>query len=186
MNTRDMLETSPIITAVKDEGGLEKSFETESAITFILYGNVCNIQEIVKRVKDRGKTAIVHLDLIAGLNSREIAVDFIKNSTLADGIISTKPMLVKHAIEQGLYGVFRAFIIDSIALSTTKKQLEIFRPDFLEVMPGVIPRVLKELGQYANVPIIAGGLLADKKDIMSAFQAGADAVSTTNQELWFV
>ena len=38
----------------------------------------------------RGKTVIVHLDLISGCPERKIAVTFIRNTTDADGIISTK------------------------------------------------------------------------------------------------
>jgi len=34
------------------------------------------------------------------------------------------------------------------------------------------------------VPIIAGGLIQTKKDIMESISAGAMAISTTKQELW--
>lgn len=184
MKTRDLLEMSPVIAAVKEESRLEAALATECAMIFILFGNVCNIVEIVKRVKESGKLAIVHLDLVAGLSAKEVSVDFVKNNTEADGIISTKPVLVKHAMEVGLYGVCRTFIIDSIALSNLKKQLDVFKPDFVEVMPGIMPRVLEEMRSYTDVPIIAGGLLRDKRDILAAFDAGADAVSTTNPGLW--
>jgi glycerol-3-phosphate responsive antiterminator len=53
-------------------------------------------------------------------------------------------------------------------------------------MPGVMPKILKVIREYTNMPLIAGGLLSDKKDVMAAFAAGADAVSTTRQELWYV
>ena len=112
-------------------------------------------------------------------------MDFIRQNTEADGIISTKPMLVKRAVELDLIGVQRTFIIDSMAMSTTKKQIDTFRPDLVEVMPGIMPRVLKEIRSYTDIPIIAGGLISDKKDIMAAFSAGADAISTTKEDLWF-
>lgn len=53
------------------------------------------------------------------------------------------------------------------------------------MMPGIIPKVLKEIRGYTDIPIIAGGLISDKKDIMAAFAAGADAISTTKEDLWF-
>lgn len=34
---------------------------------------------------------MVHVDLIGGLSPREIAVEYLKNNTDADGIITTKP-----------------------------------------------------------------------------------------------
>ena len=184
MKAIELLETSPVIAAVKDKG-LRKCFESECRVVFVLYGNICNIGGIVKQIQDHGKLAIVHVDLTAGLNAKEVAVDFIKQTTSADGIISTKPLLVKRAVELGLYGVQRTFMIDSMAVSTMKKQIDTFHPDLVEVMPGVIPKVLKEIRKYTEIPIIAGGLISDKKDIMAAFSAGADAISTTKEELWF-
>ncbi len=185
MKAIELLEASPVIAAVKDENGLKRCFESECQVVFILYGNVCNIENIVRQVKEKGKIAMVHVDLTAGLSSKEVAVDFIKQNTLADGVISTKPLLVKRALELGLYGIQRTFLIDSMAMSTTKKQIDTFHPDLVEVMPGIIPKVLKEIRAYTDIPIIAGGLISDKKDIMAAFSAGADAISTTKEELWF-
>lgn len=185
MKVIDLVEASPVIAAVKDDNGLKRCFDTECQVVFILYGNICTIGGIVHEIKEHGKIAIVHADLAAGLSSREIAVDFIQQNTEADGIISTKPMLVKRAVELDLIGVQRTFIIDSMAMSTTKKQIDTFRPDLVEVMPGIMPRVLKEIRSYTDIPIIAGGLISDKKDIIAAFSAGADAISTTKEDLWF-
>ena len=185
MRAIDLVETSPVIAAVKDDNGLKRCFDSECQVVFILYGNICTIGGIVQEIKEHGQVAIVHADLTAGLSSREIAVDFIQQNTEADGIISTKPLLVKRAVELGLIGVQRTFIIDSMAMSTTKKQIDTFRPDLVEVMPGIMPRVLKEIRSYTDIPIIAGGLISDKKDIMAAFSAGADAISTTKEDLWF-
>ena len=181
---RDLFEISPIITAVKDEQGLEKALKTESPVVFLLFGNICNITGLVDQVKNSGKIAIVHVDLIQGLSSKEVAVDFIHQNTRADGIISTKAPLVRHAMDLGMIGGQRTFLIDSMALETTKKQLLTFQPDFMELMPGVMPKILKTVRGYTEIPLVAGGLISDKKDILAAFDAGGDAVSTTREELW--
>ena len=180
----EILVESPVIAAIKDERGLGECLKTECQVVFILFGNVCNIGDIVKRVKDGGKRAIVHMDLVNGLSSKEISVDFIKNTTQADGIISTKPMIVKRAKELGLLTIQRFFIIDSIALENSKRQIEIYHPDCVEIMPGIMPKILKDIRAFVNVPVIAGGLLTDKKDVMGALSAVADAISTTNENLW--
>ena len=180
---RDLFEISPIITAVKDEQGLEKALKTESPVVFLLFGNICNITGLVDQVKNSGKIAIVHVDLIQGLSSKEVAVDFIHQNTRADGIISTKAPLVRHAMDLGMIGGQRTFLIDSMALETTKKQLLTFQPDFMELMPGVMPKILKTVRGYTEIPLVAGGLISDKKDILAAFDAGVDAVSTTREEL---
>ena len=184
MKAIELLESSPVIAAVKDENGLLKAFESECQVVFILYGNICNIDGIVEKVKERGKIAIVHADLTAGLNAKDIAVDFIRENTRADGIISTKPLLVKRAVDLGLFGIQRTFIIDTMAMTTTKKQIDTFHPDLVEVMPGIMPRILKEIRGYTDIPLIAGGLISDKKDVMAALSAGADGISTTNEGLW--
>ena len=181
---RDLFEISPIITAVKDEQGLEKALKTESPVLFLLFGNICNITGLVDQVKNSGKIAIVNVDLIQGLSSKEVAVDFIHQNTRADGIISTKAPLVRHAMDLGMIGGQRTFLIDSMALETTKKQLLTFQPDFMELMPGVMPKILKTVRGYTEIPLVAGGLISDKKDILAAFDAGVDAVSTTREELW--
>ncbi|MDO5417578.1 MAG: glycerol-3-phosphate responsive antiterminator [Lachnospiraceae bacterium] len=186
MKLEDIFEDSPVITAVKDEAGLLHALETDSRVVFILFGNICSIPQIVERVKARGKLAFVHVDLITGFSAKEIVVEFIKENTSADGIISTRPALVKRAMELGLLGGLRAFLIDSIALENTRRQLAAFQPDFMEIMPGVIPKVFRQIRGDTSVLLVAGGLMSDKPDIMAAFQAGADAVSTTKEELWAV
>ena len=64
-----------------------------------------------------------------------------------------------------------------------KKQIELFRPDAVEIMPGVMPKILKIMREYTDIPLIAGGLLSDKKDVMAAFEAGVDAISATNEDV---
>ncbi len=104
---REIIEDCPVIATVKDMESLENSFETDSQIIFILFGDICNISEIVERVKAEGRIAMVHLDLVSGFDGREIAVDFIRHNTRADGIISTKTAQINRAKELGLYAVHR-------------------------------------------------------------------------------
>ncbi len=182
----DAMDECPIIAAVKDMNGLSRCMESDSNIIFVLFGDVCNISHIVKTIKDTGRIVIVHIDLINGLSSKEVAVDFIKNNTEADGIISTKVGLIKRAKELGLYTILRFFIIDSMAFENIRKQSELVRPDYIEVLPGVMPKVINKIKQISSVPIIAGGLISDKDDVLSALSGGAVSISTTNHEVWFM
>ena len=101
----DALEVSPVIAAVKDDEGVDACLKSESQVVFILYGDICTIPEIVSKVKAAGKLAVVHLDLIHGLASKNIAADFIKKYTEADGVISTKPTIIHRAKELGMLTV---------------------------------------------------------------------------------
>lgn len=183
----DAMEESPVIAAVKDFEGLEKCCRIEEIrVVFILFGDVCNIDEIVRKVREKGEIAMVHIDLISGLGSKEIAVDFIKKHTEANGIISTKPLLVKRAKELGLYTILRFFIIDSMAFENISKQCHLVKADFIEILPGVMPKIIKKICKMGNIPVIAGGLVMDKEDVMAALSAGAISVSTTNQDVWLM
>lgn len=182
---REKLEDCPVIAAVKDEEGLQACLETDCGIVFILYGDIMNIADIVEQVKGKNKLAMVHMDLIAGLGSREVSVDFIHKTTRADGIISTKPALIRRAKELKLYTVMRFFVIDSMAVENIHRQCEQARPDCIEVLPGVMPKVIKRIVSAVREPVIAGGLLTNKEDVMAALDAGAVSISTTNKSLWY-
>ena len=86
----------------------------------------------------------------------------------------------------GLLTVQRAFILDSLSLTSLSGQLEQGKPDFVEILPGIMPRVIAEISARTQVPVIAGGLLRDKADVMAAMRAGAAAVSTSAPGLWDV
>ena len=180
------MDECPIIAAIKDMDGLSRCLESDSNIIFVLFGDICNISHIVKTIKDTGRIVIVHIDLINGLSSKEVSVDFIKNNTEADGIISTKVGLIKRAKELGLYTILRFFIIDSMAFENIRKQSEQVKPDYIEILPGVMPKIISKIKDISSVPIIAGGLISDKDDVLSALSGGAVSISTTNQEVWFM
>jgi glycerol-3-phosphate responsive antiterminator len=185
----ELVEDNPIIAAVKDDEGLKLSLTSESSVIFILYGDICSIPDIVKRVHDAGRTSMVHVDLINGLSSRDIALDFIKTNTVADGVITTKSALIPHAKELGLNTVLRYFVLDSIALINMEKGARpgMPQPDFLEFLPGIIlPEMIRKINSISRVPVIAGGLISDKAGVMNALSNGAVAVSSTNPKVWFL
>ena len=183
---RIILEDCPVIAAVKDETGLKECLYSESQIIFLLFGDICSVGRYVEIAKSAGKMVFVHMDLINGLGNKEVAVDFIREHTGVDGIISTKPQLVKRAKELGLFGILRIFVIDSMAFGNIEKQCASLVPDAVEILPGLMPKIIKKLCSTVNVPIIAGGLISDKEDVMNALNAGAVAISVTNQRVWFM
>lgn len=182
---REQLEDCPIIAAVKDEAGLRECLETDCGIVFVLYGDIMNIASIVEQIKEKRKLAMVHMDLIAGLGSREISVDYIRSATRADGILSTKPALVRRGAELQLYTVMRFFVLDSMSLENIHRQCEQARPDCIEILPGVMPKIIRRVAGSVRQPVIAGGLITDKEDVMAALKAGAVSISTTRRELWY-
>lgn len=184
MKILNMLLDSPVIAAVKDEAGFYAALRSNVSVIFLLYGDLLSIGGLTKQIRESGKVAFVHLDLIDGLAPREITVDYIATNTCADGIISTKQQLLRRAHALGLYTIQRFFLLDSIALSNMEKSLEKYRPDFIEVLPGAMPKMIGIISKKLNCNIIASGLLSDKEDVMLALSAGALAISTTKSAIW--
>lgn len=183
----DLFAANPVIAAVKDMDGLRKCCRLEDIrVVFILFGDICNIHNIVRQIKDAGKMAVVHVDLITGLSSKEISADYVKIHTEADGIISTKPTLIRRAKELSLFTVMRYFLIDSMALQNIMYQQANVRPDVIEILPGVMPKIIRKICDSSRIPIIAGGLITDRESILEALEAGAICVSSTNQNVWLM
>jgi glycerol uptake operon antiterminator len=180
----DSTEGKPIIAGVKNDEWLQAAKESECEIVYILYGNICTIQDIVHQVKEKGKMAVVHVDLITGLSTKDVSVDFIAQYTEADGIISTKPFLIKRANELGLFTVQRFFMIDAITYTNIKKHVKENNPDIVEIMPAGLTKMIRYVYEQVNKPLVASGLVLDEEDVMGALKAGAIAISTTNQAMW--
>ena len=181
---QELLVDSPIIAAVKGFAELEKALDSDCQVIFLLSGTLLNIEELVRRVHERGKVCFVHIDLIEGLSNREIAVDCIAKMSRPDGIISTRAPFIHRAQQLGLIAIQRVFLLDSMSLQNILSQMDTLRPDYIEVLPGVIPSVIQEITEKTTTPLIAGGLIRSKQDVYQALQSGAVAVSTSCQAVW--
>ena len=186
----ETIEAAPVVAAIKDDTGAAMRFTSDVDAVFILYGDICTIADIVAKVKEAGKTAMVHMDLITGLSPKDISTDFIRKYTLADGIITTKGNLISHAKEIGLATVLRYFVLDSMALINIERQSHQNRetqPDMIEILPGIIvPKMIRKICAMSRVPVICGGLIQEKEDVMHALASGAAAISTTCPDVWFM
>lgn len=179
----DLLEQSPVIPAVKAEAALPCALACESRVLFLLGGDLLTIRRWISMVHEAGKLAVVHIDLVGGLAPKEVAVDWLQQQG-ADGIISTRPHLIRRGRELGMLTVLRVFAIDSKAVSNLGKETGMGMPDLIEVLPGTIYKVIARLSRELPVPLIAGGLLADKADVTAALSAGALCVSASDPQLW--
>ena len=127
------LENTPVIPAVKTPEELPAALRAEGGVVFLLCGDILNIGELIARVHAANRRAVVHADLVAGLAPREIAVDFLRCCG-ADGIISTRPLLIRRGRELGLLTVLRAFVIDSKAIESLAREAESAAPDVVEML----------------------------------------------------
>ena len=183
-NVKELLYDSPVIAAVKDDSGLQLALESACQVVFLLYGSIVTIDSLVQQVRAHNKVCFVHIDLVDGLSNREIAVDGLYKLCQPDGIISTKASQIRRAQQLGMFGVQRVFLLDSMSLENMLEQMDSVRADFIEVLPGVMPIVIEEIAGRCRVPLIAGGLIRNKKEVIQAIDAGVIAVSTSCRDVW--
>lgn len=183
MNIRELLEDNPVIAAVKNEVQLQKALDSNACIIFVLFGDIMSIKKISETIKSKNKIGILHLDLVEGLNNKEIVIKFVKESTKFDGIISTKSQMVKMAKAHNLIAIQRVFLYDSISLENVKKHMT-NDCDAIEVLPGIMPKVIRIITNCSVKPIIAGGLISEKEEVIQALNNGATCVSTTKENIW--
>ena len=179
----EKLELCPIISAVH-ESQFSDALLSPSEVVFLLEGDVMSVAEKIDIAHKSGKAIFVHIDLMKGIGKDKCGVKFLANLG-ADGIISTRAPLIKNAKEIGVLAVQRYFALDSQGLESIKEMIASAKPDFVEIMPGVIEKVIKK---FANdkIPVIAGGLLETKMEVTAALNSGALAVSTGKKDLWYL
>lgn len=182
----DAVSGNPIIAAIRDKEGLKACLDMpDLCVVFVLYGSVDTVEEIVARIHQMGKMVFVHMDMITGLSGKEDAVSFIAKYTKADGIISTRMEQIRRAKELDLSTVYRVFMLDSKVLHNISANHHIKEyADVVEILPGQMPKIIHLLHRQLPVPVVAGGLIAEKEDVLAALDAGAIAISSTNQEVW--
>lgn len=177
----DILEKSPIIAAT-DQAGWEAALASDAEIIFHLNANIMTITDELRAAKSKNKLVFVHIDLADGIGRDKTGICWLADSGV-DGIISTRTSLIRNAKERGLITVQRFFVLDSKGMHSISETIENTKPDLIEIMPGVIPKALK-LFSRKNIPVIAGGLIETKAEVMSALSSGALAVSTGKKDLW--
>lgn len=180
------IEKNPIIVAINNVNQLEEAIKSPCKIVFLLTGDILNIEDIVKRLRENGKLIYVHLDLIGGFSKDIIALKYIINNIKPDGIITTKSNLVKVAKHLNIFTIQRLFLLDSLALVSGINSIKSIRPDAVEILPGIMPKIIEEIRLETRIPIIAGGLIRDKSDVIESLNAGAIGISTSNQAVWYM
>jgi glycerol uptake operon antiterminator len=177
----DVLECAPIIAAVQ-EGKWDDAINSPAKIIFSLRANLLSVRENIAEAHKNGKAVFIHVDLADGIGKDKVGLRFLADCGV-DGIITTRGNLVRAAKELGLLTVQRIFALDSQGIAGVNEIVGTANPDFIEIMPGVIEKIIKRFAK-GNVPVIAGGLIETKQEVTTALSAGAVAVSTGGKELW--
>lgn len=181
-----VLEENPVIAAIKGKNDLDLAINSNCPIVFILNTDIMEYTYIVEKILKANKYPFIHLDMLTGLASNPIVVDFIHEKFNGKcGVITTKNNIAEAAVQRDLRVVQRLFVIDSLSIEMNIKNIKKVNPDLVEVMPGVIPKAINKIKkEIPNINVIGGGLIETKNEIYECLKAGGIAVSTTKKELW--
>ncbi len=171
----------PAISNMKDfEKFLQSPYEFCIVMDFYV-GELAVISDMAQKYR---KKLIVHVDLIKGLSNDEYAVVYLCQNLRLEGIISTHTNAIQMAKKKKKIAIQRIFLIDQQSLDKSYRLIENSMPDYVEVLPGLMPGIITEMRNRIDIPIITGGLIATLEDICAVIEAGAVSVTTSSRELW--
>ncbi|HZG57661.1 glycerol-3-phosphate responsive antiterminator [Paenibacillus sp.] len=177
-------EGQNILPAIRSMKELERALAFPYEYLVLLDTHVGQVKPIVELMRSQGKKALLHVDLIEGLKNDEAAAEFLCQQVKPAGLVSTRASVVAKTKQNGLIAIQRLFLLDTNAVEKGYKLLERSAPDYIEVMPGVLPFMIEEVRARTGIPVIAGGLIRSAADVERAIEAGAEAVTTSNAALW--
>ncbi|GIO27942.1 glycerol-3-phosphate responsive antiterminator [Ornithinibacillus bavariensis] len=179
-----MLKLEGVLPAVRSMKEFEKVLKSPHENIIYLETRLSQLKNIANYTRKMGKKIIMHVDLIQGIKVDEYGLEYIINDVKVDGIISTRTNVISIAKKYKITVIQRLFALDSHALEHNLRLINNIQPDYIEVLPGVVPGILKEINDETGIPLIAGGLIRTEEDIQNALNGGAIAVTTSNEKLW--
>ncbi|MBQ5911329.1 MAG: glycerol-3-phosphate responsive antiterminator [Clostridia bacterium] len=179
----EYLAETPVIAAAT-ANNWQDAIESPAKVVIFCTANIMNVKDRIEECHKHGKLAFVHIDLSEGIGKDKAGVEFLAKCGI-DGIASTRGNLVKYAREQGLITIQRFFALDSKGVASIHDLTASSHPDFIEIMPGVISKIIKQVSG-GPIPVMVGGLIDTKEEVIDAINCGAVAISTSKKELWYI
>lgn len=173
-----------VLPAARTLKQFEQLLQSDFEYVVLLEVHISNLKALKSEALKHRKKLIIHADLIQGLKTDNYAADFLCNDIKPAGIISTRSNMILKAKSKGIIAIQRMFLLDTIALEKSYSLIDKTAPDFIEMLPGVIPELIHEVYERTGIPIINGGLIRTKTHVQEALAAGAVAVTTSDKKLW--
>lgn len=179
-----MDQKASVIPSARNPEQFQQALKSDSPILLVLFGDILSLPEMVKEAKDCGKGLFVHLDFIGGIGKDEVGIRFLAQMGIK-GLITTKAYLCHVIRECGMIAIQRLFLMDSESLRTGINLAVKYKPDIIEVLPGIVPAFsIERIKKETKLAVFGGGLIQSAEDVQLAFKNGIIAISTSNKELW--
>ena len=177
------IDVKNVIATTRNEKDFDTALNSSVNIIFELAPNILTLAYEVKKAHEKNKKLYIHIDFAQGIGKDKYGMRYVKELGV-DGIISTRTNMIKMAHEAGLDTVQRFFVVDSHFVDTTIETIKVSKANMIEIMPGMVSKVILRFKTRLNIPIIAGGLIETVEEAEAAFECGASAISTGTCALW--
>ncbi len=174
----------PIIASITKMEQIGAVLKSRVKRVNLMTGDIVKLGGIVRDLKQAEKEVYVHIEMVNGIGRDNSAIQYLSNTFAVDGIVSTKTNAIVAARKAGIRSIQRVFAIDTAAVESAIKMAEQSQPDEIEVMPGLMPRVIREMKLRVNRPLIVGGLIRSEEEIREMLASGADYVSIGDVRFW--
>jgi glycerol uptake operon antiterminator len=130
----------------------ERFLKSSYQIGIFLGMHIAQLKHINQMAKVNGKKMIYHVDMIHGIKGDDYATEYICQEFKPYGLISTKSSVILKAKQKGVLAVQRTFLLDTHALEKSYKLIAKTKPNYIEVLPGAMPWMIKEVFEKVNIP----------------------------------
>ena len=168
---------NPVIAVVRSAEELAEALSSRVSAIEIRSGDLASLPA--------RKSVLLYPELIAGLGRDPAAIDFLCGYARPTAIVSTKKQILQKARACGLITIFQIFMIDTQAFETGIQTARRLDCDAVEIMPGAIPHIIREVSSQLPLPVLCAGLVKTEAEIHEVLKAGAQAVATSRRPLWF-
>lgn len=181
----ERLFPSKLVAAVMEPEAIPGAIASPVSAVILRCGNILDLPSVVAVLRRGGKAVLIQADLIEGVAHDAEGIRLIAGTARPDAIITTRSHLIAAVRKEGLTAILHQFVIDNPSYQRALGYIAATRPDAFYLMPGLMPRVVRDLVSDTSVPIMAGGLIRHASEFRPVLEAGAVAVVSGTPSLWY-
>ncbi|MBS3987309.1 MAG: glycerol-3-phosphate responsive antiterminator [Erysipelothrix sp.] len=176
----DILRNQICVPVVPSMKRLEKFIESDLIVCILQDIHISLLEHMIKMLHENNKLALVHIDMVHGISSDEHGAEFLCQRLRADGVISSKTRIIETTKKNKKIAIQRMFLIDSKSIERGIETVQKSQPDIVEVMPAIAYKIIPYIKSKISMPLIGGGLLKSKEDILQGLEAGCMAFTVSD------
>lgn len=181
----ETIRTERVIAAVAEISDVALVLTAPVSTVFVLHADIRELEQAVHLLRAHGKSVFVHFDMVEGVASNAAGLEHLVSLFPFDGVITTRGGIIQRGKRLGLVTIQRVFMIDSRSISTAVSAVDKYRPDAIEIMPGLMPKAVHAIHDRIHPMIITGGMVSTHEEVEMMLDTPAAAVSASETSVWF-